>query len=91
MTFRKLGIIEPILQALKAEGYQHPTPIQEQAIPILLCRKDLLDCAQSGTGKRQLLPFPSFNTLFPKGNREKSGENQPAKKPALNGYMPGKV
>ena len=42
MTFKDLGIIEPILKALKAEGYSHPTPIQEQSIPILLNRKDLL-------------------------------------------------
>ena len=42
MTFKDLGIIEPILKALKAERYSHPTPIQEQSIPILLNRKDLL-------------------------------------------------
>ena len=51
MTFKDLGIIEPILRALEADGYTHPTPIQEQSIPILLDRKDLLGCAQTGTGK----------------------------------------
>ena len=42
MTFKDLGIIEPILKALEAEGYTHPTPIQEQSIPILLNINDLL-------------------------------------------------
>ncbi|MDP3929462.1 MAG: DEAD/DEAH box helicase, partial [Bacteroidota bacterium] len=49
MTFDQLNLIEPILKALKAEGYTTPTPIQQQAIPILLQGKDLLGCAQTGT------------------------------------------
>ena len=58
MTFKDLGIIEPILKALEAEGYTHPTPIQEQSIPILLNRKDLLGCAQTGTGKTAAFSVP---------------------------------
>ena len=58
MTFKDLGIIEPILKALEAEGYTHPTPIQEQSIPILLNRKDLLGCAQTGTGKTAAFCIP---------------------------------
>ena len=58
MTFKDLGIIEPILKALEAEGYTHPTPIQEQSIPILLNRKDLLGCAQTGTGKTAAFSIP---------------------------------
>jgi superfamily II DNA/RNA helicase len=58
MTFKELGIIEPILKALEAEGYTHPTPIQEQSIPILLNRKDLLGCAQTGTGKTAAFSIP---------------------------------
>ena len=58
MTFKDLGIIEPILKALEAEGYNHPTPIQEQSIPILLNRKDLLGCAQTGTGKTAAFSIP---------------------------------
>ena len=58
MTFKNLGIIEPILRALEAEGYTHPTPIQEQSIPILLNRKDLLGCAQTGTGKTAAFSIP---------------------------------
>jgi len=51
MTFKDLRIIEPILRALEQEGYISPTPIQEQAVPILLGGKDLLGVAQTGTGK----------------------------------------
>ena len=51
MTFKELDLIEPILKALQQTGYTTPTPIQEQAIPVLLKGKDLLGCAQTGTGK----------------------------------------
>ncbi|HBS13104.1 MAG TPA: DEAD/DEAH box helicase, partial [Flavobacteriaceae bacterium] len=51
MTFKELQIIKPIERALTDKGYTHPTPIQEQAIPILLQGKDLLGSAQTGTGK----------------------------------------
>jgi ATP-dependent RNA helicase RhlE len=64
MKFTDLGIIEPILKALKEEGYTHPTPIQEQAIPILLDRKDLLGCAQTGTGKTAAFTIPILQHLF---------------------------
>lgn len=58
MTFKDLGIIEPILKAIESEGYSNPTPIQEQSIPILLNRKDLLGCAQTGTGKTAAFSIP---------------------------------
>ena len=58
MTFKDLGVIDPILKALEAEGYSQPTPIQEQSIPILLDRKDLLGCAQTGTGKTAAFSIP---------------------------------
>lgn len=64
MKFTDLGIIEPILKALKDEGYTHPTPIQEQSIPILLNRKDLLGCAQTGTGKTAAFTIPILQHLF---------------------------
>jgi ATP-dependent RNA helicase RhlE len=56
MTFENLKLIDPILRALKEEGYASPTPIQEQSIPVLLQGKDLIGCAQTGTGKISL-PF----------------------------------
>jgi ATP-dependent RNA helicase RhlE len=63
MSFEKLNIIEPVLRALKSEGYSQPTPIQEQAIPILLQRKDLLGCAQTGTGKTAAFAIPILQLL----------------------------
>lgn len=45
MTFKDLKIAEPILRAIEEKGYTHPTPIQEQSIPILLDGHDLLGCA----------------------------------------------
>ena len=64
MTFKDLHIIEPIQKALRAEGYTHPTPIQEQAIPILLRGKDLLGCAQTGTGKTAAFATPILQHLY---------------------------
>lgn len=63
MSFEKLNLIEPILRALKTEGYANPTPIQEKAIPILLERKDLLGCAQTGTGKTAAFAIPILQLL----------------------------
>lgn len=63
MSFEKLNLIEPILHALKAEGYTTPTPIQERAIPIVLDRKDLLGCAQTGTGKTAAFAIPILQLL----------------------------
>ncbi len=57
-TFAHLGLIDPILKALQEEGYTHPTPIQEQAIPHLLNGRDLLGCAQTGTGKTAAFAIP---------------------------------
>lgn len=63
MTFEHLGLSKSILKALQSEGYEHPTPIQEQAIPILLQRKDLLGCAQTGTGKTAAFALPILELL----------------------------
>lgn len=63
-TFDQLNLIEPILKALKAEGYTTPTPIQQQAIPILLQGKDLLGCAQTGTGKTAAFAIPILQLLY---------------------------
>ncbi|RZA01763.1 MAG: DEAD/DEAH box helicase [Sphingobacteriaceae bacterium] len=64
MLFQDLKLIEPILRALKTEGYTTPTPIQEQAIPILLQRRDLLGCAQTGTGKTAAFTIPILQLLY---------------------------
>ena len=64
MTFKELGLAEPILKALQEQGYTNPTPIQEQAIPILLKRKDLLGVAQTGTGKTAAFGIPILHHLY---------------------------
>jgi len=63
MTFKDLGLIEPILRAVTEIGYTSPTPIQEQSIPILLKKKDLLGCAQTGTGKTAAFTIPILQHL----------------------------
>jgi ATP-dependent RNA helicase RhlE len=64
MLFQDLNLIEPILRALKTEGYTTPTPIQEQAIPIILQHTDLLGCAQTGTGKTAAFAIPILQLLY---------------------------
>lgn len=63
MTFEQLGLITPILQAVKTEGYSTATPIQQQAIPVALEGKDILGCAQTGTGKTAAFAIPILQLL----------------------------
>ncbi|RYY41032.1 MAG: DEAD/DEAH box helicase [Chitinophagaceae bacterium] len=63
MTFEQLGLSEPILRALKTEGYTTPTPIQEQSIPIVLKGYDLIGLAQTGTGKTAAFALPILDIL----------------------------
>ena len=63
LQFKSLEIIEPILQSLHEEGYSTPTPIQAQAIPIVLDGTDLLGCAQTGTGKTAAFAIPILQLL----------------------------
>lgn len=63
MTFENLNLIEPILKAVKLEGYTTPTPIQNLAIPIVLNKKDLLGIAQTGTGKTAAFSIPIIQML----------------------------
>jgi ATP-dependent RNA helicase RhlE len=64
MSFQDLNLIEPILRALKTEGYTIPTPIQDQSIPIILKNRDLLGCAQTGTGKTAAFAIPILQLLY---------------------------
>lgn len=64
MTFENLNLVEPILKALQEEGYETPTPIQGKAIPIVLNGKDLLGCAQTGTGKTAAFSIPIIQKLY---------------------------
>ena len=63
MKFESLNIIEPVLRSLKEEGYTIPTPIQVQAIPVILQGTDLIGCAQTGTGKTAAFAVPILQLL----------------------------
>jgi len=63
MNFDQLGLSQPLLRAVKAEGYDTPTPIQVQAIPLVLEGKDLMGCAQTGTGKTAAFGLPILQLL----------------------------
>lgn len=63
MLFKDLALIQPILDAVTDEGYTAPTPIQAQAIPHILQQKDLLGCAQTGTGKTAAFAIPMLQLL----------------------------
>ena len=61
--FEKLNLILPIRDAVKSEGYTIPTDIQRQAIPPLLEGRDLIGCAQTGTGKTAAFAIPILQML----------------------------
>lgn len=76
MTFKELKIIEPILKALEEEGYTTPTPIQQQAIPVLIEGRDVQGCAQTGTGKTAAFSIPIIQRLY---RNTKNGRNKEIK------------
>jgi ATP-dependent RNA helicase RhlE len=72
VSFNELQLIEPVLKALQHEGYTTPTPIQEQSIPVVLQQRDLLGCAQTGTGKTAAFAIPLLQLMYqnpPQGRR----------------------
>ena len=70
-TFKDLGVDKDILKALENEGYTHPTPIQEAAIPHMLRGDDVLGCAQTGTGKTAAFAIPIIQLLSERPANEK--------------------
>lgn len=70
MTFTDLQLSAPLLQALRLQKYEHPTPIQEQVIPLVLQHRDVLACAQTGTGKTAAFSLPILELLY---NQKKNG------------------
>lgn len=66
MSFSNLKLIKPLLVALDKQGYNHPTPIQEQSIPHVLAGKDIFGCAQTGTGKTAAFALPILQLLSDK-------------------------
>lgn len=71
MTFQELELIEPLMRAVAEKGYTMPTPIQEQAIPPALEGRDLLGCAQTGTGKTAAFTLPIIQLLAAEPRRSK--------------------
>ncbi|MEG2045038.1 MAG: DEAD/DEAH box helicase, partial [Clostridia bacterium] len=63
MNFKQLGIIDPILKAVEELGYETPSEIQLEAIPYLIDNRDLLGCAQTGTGKTAAFAIPILQKL----------------------------
>ena len=66
MSFSHLGLSDKVLAAVEAAGYTTPTPIQDQAIPHVLARRDVLGIAQTGTGKTAAFMLPML-TMLEKG------------------------
>ena len=77
MPFRQLSLIEPLLRAIHSEGYTIPTAIQKQAIPHVLAGKDLMGCAQTGTGKTAAFALPILQRLLANPLPAKPGARGP--------------
>lgn len=73
MKFQELPLIDPLLRAIRAEGYTEPTPIQAQAIPHILNGKDVIGCAQTGTGKTAAFALPILQRLITLPNQRPAG------------------
>ena len=63
VDFESLNLCQPLLKALDEIGYVTPTPIQEQAIPLLIEGNDMLGCAQTGTGKTAAFSLPILDAM----------------------------
>src|SRR3954470_3650294 len=67
--FKTLNLSAPLIEALSKKGYAEPTPIQQQAIPLILEGKDIFGCAQTGTGKTAAFALPILQMLDEKKNQ----------------------
>ena len=63
MGFEKLGLSKKVLEGITAAGYENPTPIQEQAVPIIINGKDVIGASQTGTGKTAAFALPILHKL----------------------------
>ncbi len=84
MKFEELGLAEPLVRAVRSEGYRTATPIQSKAIPAVLRGRDLMGCAQTGTGKTAAFALPTLQRLSRcSGERREapSGKRRTARRP----------
>jgi ATP-dependent RNA helicase RhlE len=79
MAFSDLNLIPELLRAVADEGYQDPTPIQAKAIPAILARRDIMGCAQTGTGKTAGFTLPLLQLLAPQANASLSPARHPTR------------
>jgi ATP-dependent RNA helicase RhlE len=79
MSFASLKLIPELLRAVTDEGYTEPTPIQSQAIPLILEHRDLMGCAQTGTGKTAGFTLPLLQLLAPHANTSPSPARHPVR------------
>ncbi len=75
MTFEDLDIVEPILRAIREKGYSEPTPIQQQAIPVVSAGRDIFGIAQTGTGKTAAFAIPILQALWEERQRSQTAES----------------
>ena len=69
MSFQDLGLLEPVVHGAQRMGYVEPSPIQEQAIPVVMRGGDLIASAQTGTGKTAAFGLPILSKLKEAGSR----------------------
>jgi len=78
-SFAELGLAPEVLKAVAAQGYENPTPIQAQAIPVVLAGRDVLGAAQTGTGKTAAFTLPILTRLAPKASTSVSPARHPVR------------
>jgi ATP-dependent RNA helicase RhlE len=78
-SFDQLGLIPPLLQAVRDLGYEQPTPVQEQAVPLVLAGRDLMAGAQTGTGKTAAFALPILQRLSPQASTSASPARHPVR------------
>mgnify|MGYP005991178787 FL=1 len=74
MQFKELGLNKPIVKAIEEQGYENPTLVQEQTIPLVIEKKDVIASAQTGTGKTAAFALPILQNLFDRQDASKKGK-----------------